>query len=536
MSSANNKNNGSLEDSFRRRMQDAEATPAPDIWSRIDHDLTVQENIQYKKRIVFYRQLAAACFVLFIMAGSILIYHFNAIEGSVDNIANQKQGKAGTPGFVQSAKSAEKGNNIINNSTSSSGHSANTALASANADQRKGSGSEEYKGEIPASRQNKIVQHTASSKINVATIAKGESKNAASDLTSTLSLLNSTETEPVSGMPGEQSKQPVQDLSRTSVVSLMAKDPQKPGAFALDSKVEAQKQAVALAQELNADLKGNKGTDNTSGNSRWSMSLAYVPTYFAQNIGVPDPLTATSKNPTIYSKTLTFSKESSANMVKAREEYENNAMPVYSYAVDLKTGFKLGKKTKLTAGIGFSQNTARINTNYIVEQIRTGHQIFRAAPLPPTTVFLSSLSSGFTADSISVSQTDAFNVDHRYRMVSLPIGLQFEDGITRGWSWYVAGGVAANLLFESKIISSKQDIADVTYNNQDDSPYRDTQFSGNIGLGVSKQVTGAVSVALGPEFRGFFNTMLSDSDNYQAPQGKPYAIGMNMSLNYQLGR
>ncbi len=80
MSSANKKDKKPLEDVFRHHMQDAEATPSPDLWARIDHDLTVQENAQYKKRIVYYRQLAAACFVLFVMAGAILLYQLNTPE------------------------------------------------------------------------------------------------------------------------------------------------------------------------------------------------------------------------------------------------------------------------------------------------------------------------------------------------------------------------------------------------------------------------------------------------------------------------
>ena len=47
-----------------QRFQDAEATPGPEVWSRIDHALAMQENVKYKKRVLFYRQLAAACFIL----------------------------------------------------------------------------------------------------------------------------------------------------------------------------------------------------------------------------------------------------------------------------------------------------------------------------------------------------------------------------------------------------------------------------------------------------------------------------------------
>ena len=69
MSSANKKEYGELEQSMWRRFQDAEAMPDPEVWARIDHELTLLENAKYKRRVLFYRQLAAACFVLFILAG-----------------------------------------------------------------------------------------------------------------------------------------------------------------------------------------------------------------------------------------------------------------------------------------------------------------------------------------------------------------------------------------------------------------------------------------------------------------------------------
>ncbi|MDX5421383.1 MAG: hypothetical protein LPK14_03955, partial [Hymenobacteraceae bacterium] len=80
MSSAANHKRGLLEEEFQRRMQDAEVSPSPDLWARIDHDLTMQENAHYKRRLVLYRQLAAACFVLFMLAGALLTYHYGQQE------------------------------------------------------------------------------------------------------------------------------------------------------------------------------------------------------------------------------------------------------------------------------------------------------------------------------------------------------------------------------------------------------------------------------------------------------------------------
>lgn len=537
MSSANKKNNGSLEDSLRNRLQDAEATPAPDLWERIDHDLTVQENLQYKKRVVFYRQLAAACFVLFVMAGSLLAYQFSSSEDSLDNMANQEEVNSNIPELAQADEDAV----ISAEPAITPNEIDNAAVASADISQNNGENESAYQ-ETKPSLGIKSVAKTGLEKqselLQVVANAETESRDRDKDQLPENVIAAGSEPQQAAGIAGLQknetiARQPV-ILKNPTVLSLMDRNQQKSGILAQDSEPENKKQASILARELNADVKENE-SDEVSGSNRWSISMAYVPTYFAQNIGLPDPLARNSRKPGILNTGPAISEESSSNMEKARDEYENNTAPAYSYSVDIRTGFKVGKKLKLLSGIGFTQNTARTNTNYVVEQHWSGQQASRTAPIPPTTVFLTSLNNDFTTDSVSVSQTEGFDVDHRYRMISLPIGLQFESGIANGWDWYMTGGVAANIMIQSSIISSRQDIASVSFENQDESPFRRTQFSGNVGLGLSKQVTDAISLSIGPEFRGFLNTMLSEPDDVMASQGKPYAIGMNMSLNYKLG-
>jgi hypothetical protein len=63
-----------LEDIFREGMEEAEMAPSDLLWSRIERDLHIKEAGLYKKRLVWYQRLAAACVVLVLFAGAYLFF------------------------------------------------------------------------------------------------------------------------------------------------------------------------------------------------------------------------------------------------------------------------------------------------------------------------------------------------------------------------------------------------------------------------------------------------------------------------------
>ena len=105
----------------------------------------------------------------------------------------------------------------------------------------------------------------------------------------------------------------------------------------------------------------------------------------------------------------------------------------------------------------------------------------------------------------------------------------------KDWFWYGGAGVAANILLQTTILASASDVSDVEYDVNENSPFRKLQWSGNVSAGVGKRLANNISVTLGPEFRSYFTTLLAEPEHTQAPQGRPYTIGVNMAVNYELG-
>lgn len=531
-------------------MHDAEASPAPDLWARIDHELTVQENGQYRKKVLFYRQLAAACFVLFMLSGALLTYHF---KGSAEQ-EPMAQGIATASGATAGEAAAPAG--IEAESAAADNHPA--VFAEASAAQAAAAVKEHLKFKSVAT-ENQLAAATDLPEQNATGYYNAGNNPYLHSLEQPSFRKYTSAATPVSEASGTNASPAGFSRYRSSVSQSITlsfgsegTQPAQPGAgtMALQPKSflemnqeykaardkQDQQQAEALATSLNKGKDEKQEQTQGGGDSRWSLNLAYAPTYFDQNIGLPDQMMSAVNHRSFAAQGLSASTESFNNMDAARDEFEDKTVPTFSYIMEVKTGFKLKEKLKLLAGLGYSESSARTKTNYIVRQFWFKPRTNERYELDPSTILLPSLDHSFTPDSISVARAaDAFNVDYKYRHLSIPVGLQFENDIARDWFWYASGGVAANFLLETSITASNQEVQSVNYRPKDeDSPFRKVQFSGNLSAGVGKRLSDNLTVVLGPEVRNYFSTLVAEPDKVMAPQGKPYAFGLNMGLNYQL--
>jgi hypothetical protein len=55
---------GDLEHLFRQTFAEAEIQPRTNLWEQLDHELVVQQNDTYRKRLTVHRWVAAACLLL----------------------------------------------------------------------------------------------------------------------------------------------------------------------------------------------------------------------------------------------------------------------------------------------------------------------------------------------------------------------------------------------------------------------------------------------------------------------------------------
>lgn len=546
MSSTDKKDFGELEESMSRRFQNAEAVPDPNVWLRIDHALAMQENAKYKKRVLFYRQLAAACFILFILAGSALVLHFKQDREQALMAAAtmpQKQPAATAPAAANPT--------IAGTATEPTQEAGTQTAAIAEEDtfvpQPQASG---YTYDKAVTAVNQPDEHRNTS-------AKGPAAEAApkagqvSELLAVASDRSGNTSAGVQEVATERSYVPAgqaiasvpDDYTSPTGMNPLLRRNATLGTYSSGDKtqesINLQKQSE-LALALNTPAKEDK-EESTDSNSRWNIGMGYSSAYFSQNINIPgytitphrilfNPDQEPQPKPKPY-----ISMDSEENMRDARIEFQENTQAAMSYNVEVKTGFKLGKRLKLLTGLGYNQNSSKTKTSYIVEQFVFKPRTNERYKLNPTTVFLPSLNT-FTTDSVSVVKTkQPFDVDYKYEMLSVPLGVQVEGKLGPAWYWYATSSMAVNFLMQTSIKAAHEAIASVTYGPADDSPFRKVQFSGNVGMGIGKRLSNAVNISAGPEYRSFLQPMLTD-ENAAAAQGRPYTIGLNMAVNYSLGQ
>jgi len=81
----------------------AEVAPSASVWANVDRDLTLVDNNEGKRRIIFYQRLAAACVLFALAAGGFGIYHWNQSEIRVARLNSEKPNNATSQGDSQTA-------------------------------------------------------------------------------------------------------------------------------------------------------------------------------------------------------------------------------------------------------------------------------------------------------------------------------------------------------------------------------------------------------------------------------------------------
>ncbi len=548
MLSTDNNEHGGLEQRLQQRFQDAEATPGPDVWSRIDYDLAMLENKRYKKRALFYRQLAAACFILFILSGAALLLHFRqdtnhdlvahaneanpqnqaASQPATETIAfNQAEDQSLVESEAGSVKSRAANSSII----ADAGSSENTSIINTDLTIQKPANTPAKTETGSRSVNNKKADHTQQYSGTIAAVQQNQQVNPESVLENkeqSITAVYMPASQAIANVPDSytspESLNPL--LLRNATLGTIGSTATTPQSIAL----EKPENVLAAATEQEKE-------EGTKENSRWNVGLGYASTYFTQNVNIPRQMITSMVIRRIDGTPPpgpTISGESEENLRDAYTEFYDNTEAALSFNIDAKAGFRIGKRFKILSGLGYSQNTSRTRTSYVVEQFLVNPVTNERVKLQPTTIFLPSLHT-FTTDSISVIKTDPFSVDYSYQMLSVPLGAQVEGNLGKQWFWYANGSMAANFLIQSSIKSARAEVASVTYGPTDDSPFRKVQFSGNVGFGFGKRLSDALQVSFGPEYRSYFKTMLTD-DKAAVSQGKPYTIGVNMGISYTLGK
>ncbi|SHK27497.1 outer membrane beta-barrel protein [Hymenobacter psychrotolerans] len=524
---------GDLEHLFRQKFAEAEVAPRASLWEQLDHELLVQQNETYRRRLLGYRWAAAASLLLLAGGGTWLSFQPTATApGAQTGVATTT-----TPAYREASSGSSVGGEVVPGSATrraASAYSQQGALAaSGNGGHQFGAAraARSVSGETAASDLGSRVQdllslgrrrNTAGSAEHSLGLNSGQRGVSAlgSELLQdgyslTSSSTGATATAGTSGMAVGGSSLADGLLTRTAKL---------PGGLAGFGRPEmlqpvAQSASLLAAAEPEEEVLAEENEPQTTKPRRWKLNAAYAASAFNPNANFAK---GTATSPSVSYADLSSIKTSGDAYDAAAAEYRDNLQAGLGQRVSLTADYSLNDNWALAAGLAVAQQEASSATSWY---FLDGKSTAAAFYSPPASV----------GNNIPPRYNMPLrNVNYRYRTASLPVSVRYTTDAKQGWSIYAKLGAAVNVLLGSRTELEGVPEATRVYSLASaDSPYRKVLASLHGGAGVRfRPAAASWSLALGPDLEAGLTTLNANPTQSLLRQGRPYAIGMEASVEF----
>ena len=527
---------GDLEHLFRQKFAEAEVTPRASLWEQLDHELLVQQNETYRRRLSGYRWAAAASLLLLVGGGTWFgLYPEN--PGASTSSAVVASTRSGVEPARTEASTKTPGSgfgNDVNQSASRAGAETD-ALAAVYGDD--------------ASRNT---ANSTASKAGAGQLGNhgGASNRVAPTRDGNIAMASKASYAP--GLNGDQAGRGTLNIARqqdsysTAAVSISN------GALSSATRIGAPIMTDRLASLASGSIGFGQGQSLPSAQPttlllaaqsvaapskpaadqaepdepvvtkrrRWRFNAAYAAAAFNPNANF-------SRN-TPQSAGVSFADATSfRSSVDAYEaaaaEYRQYLQAGRGQRVAFAADYVLNKHWSLVSGLAVAQQEAMSATSwYFLDGKSAVASYFE--PIPRT-----------SNTSLAVRPDRPLrNVSYRYRMASLPVSARYTSTEKKGWAAYAKLGVAVNVLLSSRTELKGVPEATRVYNlTSADSPYRKVQTSVRGGAGVRfRPANAAWNVAVGPDLEAGLTTFNTNPSQRLLQQSRPYAVGLEASVEF----
>lgn len=516
---------GDLEHLFRQTFAEAEIQPRTSLWEQLDHELVVQQNDTYRKRLVVHRWVAAACLLLALGFGGwaalrqlgkgpsaeLAVATGSAGSRSTDfGATTQAETSAATRrgtsssalgGLGQSAAATEESAGMLAAALGQSGASASAEAtapgsryshySSADGYTAAGAGNEvAYEGgRLGGSYTSAAAANGYSGSqhgINYGFASQGQ-YGAGTSSTDILSLAY------------------LQARLRNSL-GLGLPDTLKPSLLARPNSAAAQLASVAAPTPEQPQTTPKLW-------HRLKLGGTYAASSYNPNINFSQADGRQNADAVTMALNRYYRED-------AETEYRSNLRPGLGQRLALTVDYALNKSLRLGSGIEVAEQRSTSATSYGFldgqQPATSSSNLFRAAP------------SNYAA-APQVARATSF----RYRSVGVPVTLHY--GSTKaGASLYAKVGAAVNLLMSTHSELEGSPEATRTYTrSSSDLPYRKVMASLRGGAGVRYQpATATWSMAIGPVAEAGLTTLNANPNQATLHQSRPYSFGIEASVEF----
>ena len=527
---------GDLEHLFRQKFAEAEVAPRASLWEQLDHELLVQQNENYRRRLLSYRWAAAASLLLLAGGGTWLSIQPNApAPASQTDLAATRSATApagssvsagssvgfySAPGLAarRSAAGVNEEGMAAATATPATARPAagatGTALVTAaelRSPVRGLLGLEQSRGITAADNGERSLglkggQRGTSAALGSSLLQEGYSLTAA-PAAAGIAAYTTAGISPATGAD-----------------ALLARAVRLPGSvagFGRPETLPAVPQATGLLAATDSEEPAQHEEDEpkTAKPRRWKFNAAYAASAFNPNINFAQ---GSATSPSVSYADFASIKSSGDAYEAAAEEYRDKLQAGLGQRVSLTADYTLNDNWSVAAGLAIAQQEASSGTSwYFLDGKSTAAAFY--APMPSV-----------GANIPPRYDMPVRNVNYRYRTASLPVSVRYTTQAKQGWSVYAKLGAAVNVLLGSRTELEGVPEATRVYSlASSDSPYRKVLASLHSGAGVRFQpATASWSLALGPDLEAGLTTLNANPTQSLPRQNRPYSIGMEASVEF----
>ncbi|QNH62833.1 outer membrane beta-barrel protein [Hymenobacter sediminicola] len=526
---------GDLEHLFRQKFAEAEVAPRASLWEQLDHELLVQQNENYRRRLLSYRWAAAASLLLLAGGGTWLSIQPNATApdsqtgmatiSSATTSAGSSASAGSSVGFYSAPGLAARRSNA---GVSEAGMAAATATPAtsqpaAGATETALAAAAELRSSVRDLLGLEQSRTTAADNSERSLGLNGGQRGTSTALGSSL-LQDGYILTTAPAAAGMAAFTTAGISPATGADALLARAVRLPGSvagFGRPETLPAVPQATGLLAATDSEESAHNKDDEpkTAKSRRWKFNAAYAASAFNPNINFAK---GSATSPSVSYADFASIKSSGDAYEAAAEEYRDKLQAGLGQRVSLTADYTLNDNWSVAAGLAMAQQEASSGTSwYFLDGKSTAAAFY--APMP-----------SMGANIPPRYDMPVRNVNYRYRTASMPVSVRYTTNAKQGWSVYAKLGAAVNVLLGSRTELEGVPEATRVYSlASSDSPYRKVLATLHSGAGVRFQPAAASwSLALGPDLEAGLTTLNANPAQSLSRQSRPYSIGMEASVEF----
>ena len=494
-------NKQSYEKKWQEVFGEAEVRPSAQLWKNIESDLNAAENAKFKRRLLFYRAVAAAAVACVVVLG---IYtwgnQFMLPAGDEQKItAVEKQNNPSSVNSLPEKETATegKGPESLENKTNPAG--ASFPLAEKQTDSKVNS-------EEDKTSDKKTYTTSGSDKINSPSFyapLAGNQAASADEKKNTAELSHSPSPEN-SSFDDKRASSPVL-LASQGIADGANGNLNKPVAAIYPIPVMPKKKKEDFQPTFFAGL--NLSTDYFNPNYNAPSSQASLePASFAD---------LSSDAVYLLSDTRTNSL-SKNDLNPGNLGVENTAQLSFSYGANF--GVALSKHWSIESGVGYSKYNTSSQTLVSFQGISTDEAY-------PLSVANNDNESSRQFSSVRYEPTRLTNT---FDFVAVPVKIGYNLSFNR-INVVFGTGVAANFLLQNNISDDAGRLNEVTIRADESSPFRSVYYSGILSSGIHYQLMEKYAFSITPSYNFSISALTKSESNFMS---QPYTFGVDFGVRY----